>query len=114
MVLSLEEINVKMFNTALQASKLVQKLSNISYTELWSVPVIGFISREETSNELSIFNFCFVLIKNKQEMEMGRTVRGGCWRGRGGEGGGNLTGDKILRSRVQSPDGPTFYHFYIQ
>ena len=51
MVLSLEEINVKMFNTALQASKLVQKLSNISYTELWSVPVIGFISREEISNE---------------------------------------------------------------
>ena len=23
----------------------------ISYTELWSVPVIGFISREEISNE---------------------------------------------------------------
>ena len=51
MVLSLEEINVKMFNTALQASKLVQKLSNISYTELWSVPVIGFILREEIYNE---------------------------------------------------------------
>ena len=38
---------------ARRAKSLSVKLYFISYTELWSVPVIGFISREEISKELS-------------------------------------------------------------
>ena len=48
-----------------------------------------------------------------RDRKTGRAVRGreGDIRVRGGGGGEGLTWDKILRSRVQSPDGTTFYHF---
>ena len=51
-----------------------------------------------------------------RDRKTGRAVRGrgGDIRVRGvGDGGEGFRWDKILRSRVQSPDGTTFYHFWL-